>query len=71
MVDSSFISVAGVSGILGIEGGSAEESLLVLSPEEERRLVSDRVLTTVAICADSMAAVSLASSNVSYRRNQC
>jgi hypothetical protein len=65
---SSFVSVAGVSGMLAIECGSVEESLLALSPEEERRLVNDRVLTTVAICADSIAAMSLASSKLSYRR---
>jgi hypothetical protein len=65
---SSCVSVAGLSGMLGIEEGSVEESLLPLSPDEERRLVNDRVLTTVAICADSMAAVSLASSKSSYRR---
>jgi hypothetical protein len=44
-----------------------EFRLTLLTEFEELRFVKDRVLITVAVCADSIAAVSLASSNVSYR----
>lgn len=66
-----FVSIfSAETGRLGSGGrGSADESRLALFSEEERLLVSDLDLTTwaVAICADSMTAVSLASSNVSYQ----
>lgn len=58
------------TGRLGSEGrGFVDESRLALFKEDERLLVSDLDLTTwaVAICADSMTAVSLASSNMSYQ----
>jgi hypothetical protein len=44
-------------------------ALFLLFIEEDLRLVRDRVRTTVTAWADSIAAVSFASSNVSYKRN--
>lgn len=56
------------TGVFSVGVSSAWGLLsLLFDVGDEVRFVRDRVLTTLAVCADSIAAVSFASSNVSYR----
>jgi hypothetical protein len=61
---SPFVSKSGTAGT-----GGCSESCGVLFIEEERCFVKDLDLSTVTVCAVSIAAVSFASSNVSCNRS--